>query len=37
MVFLMSSASENSNFFEDLNHLKNLEFKPALKPLKSLP
>ena len=22
---------ESSNFFEDLNHLKNLEFKPALK------
>ena len=33
----VNSASESSNFFEDLSHLKNLEFKSALKPLKSLP
>ena len=34
---MLTSSGESLNFLNDLNHLKNLEFKHALKPLKSLP
>ena len=31
----VTSEGQSSNFLNDLNHLKNLEFKPVLKPPKS--
>ena len=35
LIINVTSIGQNSNFLNDLNHLKNLEFKPVLKPPKS--